>query len=94
MTYPKTLYHSVLLLDGKIIGWKTANYGWDTVEKALCNRQAVNLILTATREQLSVACESAVVNDTEENNAFFDDKAFFERFPIHEDYPDFMFRPY
>lgn len=36
-------FKNVLLLDGKIVNWKTGATCWDTVEKAFCNRQFITL---------------------------------------------------
>jgi hypothetical protein len=90
--YPKTLFKNVLLSDGKIINWEIGTTCWDSVDKAFCSRQPLKLL--EELGQLTAQYESCVVHSAEENNAFFQDEAFFRQFPIHEQFPKFMFRPY
>lgn len=91
----KKLYKNVLLLDGKIVNWKTGTTHWDCVDKAFCNRQP-EFIWYYNEDRLSV---SSIMNsfdedNTESINKFFEDKNFHKQFQIHEDFPSGMFRPY
>lgn len=89
----KTIYKNVLLLDGKIINWKTGSTYWDSVDKAFNNRQP-EFIWHLNEDRLSVSSTNKLVKSDDENNQWFQDNEFYKQFKIHEDFPSSMFRPY
>ena len=94
--YPKEIHKTVLLLDRQIINWKTGSTIWRTVDDAFRNKQLVWLfdILANEPERLTVDATSILVNDSEENNRFFECCEWFKQYEIHEKYSEHMFKPY
>lgn len=88
----KKMYKNVLLLDGKIINWKTGATHWDSVGKAVCNRQPS--IIYYNYGVLSVASVEKIITSPTENEEFFSDTTFYRQYELHEDYPKDMFKPY
>lgn len=99
MEYPRKLYANVLLLDGKIINWKTGDRSWGGRRWAT-SRQPLNLIICngeaicEERLQSEVFCVT-VFDDIQWNNFFeYTSKEFYKMYEIHESYSKSMFRPY
>lgn len=91
MKYPKTLYQNVLLLDNKIVNWKTGTTHWKDVNKAFNNRQSL-YILNYAQHKLYVKFRKKVVNTLDENNAFFNDSSWYKQFELHENFN--VLKPY
>jgi hypothetical protein len=93
---PYRIYANVLLLDGKIINWKTSRTTcWDSLLTAFLSRQPMAAIM-ADPERLSVDSKALEFESTAENKEdFIDDLGgFYREFEIHPDFPENMFRPY
>ena len=83
MKYPKILYQNVLLLDNKIVNWKTGTTHWKNVAKAFDNRQPLH-ILKENKDNLSVSSKSKLISNIKENNDFFTDNSWYKQFKLHE----------
>lgn len=83
MKYPKILFQNVLLLDNKIVNWKTGKTHWKDIDKALNNRQPL-YVLKQNKNNLSVRSKSKLINNIEENNEFFNDTSWYKQFELHE----------
>lgn len=93
---PYKIYANVLLLDGKIINWKTSRATcWDSPFTAFSNRQPMAAI-KADPERLSVSNKIFEFESKAANKEDFQDniKDFYMGFEIHPDFPEGMFRPY
>ena len=94
MKYPRKVYKNVLLIDGKIVGWKTGETHWKSVEEATWSRQPMWIFFDEYIEKISVESTSAIVHSDEENNRFFQDDQWYKQFEIHENFSPDMFLPY
>ncbi len=94
--YPKKLYKSVLLIDGKIANWKIGANGWKSLGRAFRNRHHSSIIDMSTIDpsRLGTECVGYVVNNHKENNEFFRDRNWFKQFTIHEQYKDKILSPF
>ena len=96
--YPYTIYVNVLLSDGKIVGWKTGQTHWSTVQRALCNRQYLTLLLNEEEagKKLTVQSACLVCNNSEDNNFVFTvfSEQFYRKYPMHPGIIGKMLLPY
>lgn len=94
MEYPRKLYANVLLLDGKIINWKTGTKNWE--ESGWVSSSQPLFIFQNLENDLRSEVFKFTANNTNENNLFFEKtaKEFYKMFEISELYPDFMSKPY
>lgn len=94
MNYPRKLYANVLLLDGKIINWKTGEKTWED-ERYFNNRQPISKLM-GKFDRLSSETFKFTANNSNENKLFFESysKEFYQMFELHEDYSKSMFKPY
>ncbi len=87
--FPYTIYCNVLLVDGKIVNWKTGQTRWSSVDKAMCNRQPLGLLLKANEEGkgLTVAHTSFECTCEGHNEYAFGPFAeeFYRGFKIHDE---------
>lgn len=89
----ETIYRNVLLLDGKIVNWKTGSTHWDSVESAFNNRQFIQLF-KLNPDRFTVASMSADIKSAIDRNNFFVDAEWYKQFELHEDYADKIYSPY
>lgn len=93
MKYPRKLYANVLLLDGKIINWKTGSTSWKN-DGWLSSSQP----LWVFQEECDLQSKTIFfeANNDDENNKFFSvtSKDFYKKFEIHESYSKSMNKPY
>lgn len=94
MEYPRKLYANVLLLNGKIINFKTGSKSWEG-EKWIGSSQPL-FIFHNLENDLRSEVFPFIARDTNETNLFFEktSKEFYKMFEISELYPDFMSKPY
>ena len=89
--YPHRIFASVVLLDGKIISWKVANYRW-TMKTIGCYNHPVAVY--KNYKKIKVRTRSFVANNRDQHNGIFETttKKFFKQFEIHEKF--FGCKPY
>lgn len=95
MNYPKKLYANVLLLDVKIVNWKTGTSSWEN-GKWVMYRQPYFVLEELDINRLTTETFTKAVFSTNENNLFFEktSKDFYKMFTLHEKFQDNMFKPY
>ena len=82
--YPITLHASLLFVNNKIINWKIGTKSWEN-NGWYSSCQPVHLLINANDDDISVESFTKIVNNTEENNLFFNVTAreFFKMFDFH-----------
>lgn len=94
--YPRIVTANVLLLNDKIINWKTSSTGveWKSVSDALMNNQPGIVIkaIKSSPDTLEAHCKEYVCNNKEEFNRVFEelDSEFYKQWSIHEHAIGFM----
>lgn len=97
LTYPLTLYANVLLVDGKIVNWKTGKHKW-TEENVFNYRQPLNLCysLIDQPDRITVKSFKFTAKNSKQDDLFHStiSREFYMMFDLHEEYPKSMFKPF
>ena len=89
--YPHRVFASVILVDGKIVSWRTGNTRWTKD-----NYSSSNQPLIVYRNKITIRSRSFMVKNREQHNNAFEilTKRFYRQFDLHKWYSSNMAKPY